>query len=660
MSSNQYLYRRASGTYFIRLCVPARLKSAVGKGEIHRTTGCRDYRLAKIVAAELAAHWHRAIQALERMDITKIKAGSIKLLGDGYVTLTEAAEALGATPLALANQLVTRRAHFFVETQGWRGWSVDDIYEALHHNHDELGQVEVVIDESRLGGLQAQVKFNGRLRIRYHDDVISIIKSDAPVGVCQFLLGPSPLRGFICDLPGQPITSQMLEVRQVDVEALRLGLANQVTPAMLAVASPPPRVSSDMLAAVDDSMKFSEFIVEYTKRKCGHLKHDQRRRRADQCQIFLDLMGDLRLAKIGRTTLRLFSDRIAKIPDERHNVKRKYRCPNASFSELIKLADEHNLPRLTINSQHRLLDGLSEIFDWAATESMMAKNPAKGLGGEVWKNSGATGTKPQDQRDPLSQDNLNQIFAATWFQKGTGEKTKIGKFYAYRPHYFWLPLLALLNGGRLNELSQLYLSDLPVIEGVACLDFNLSGADKMDVDEVASTAPRATDKSLKTVNATRIVPIHQTLLDLGLLDYADALRNKGHTRLFPELKFDKNKGYGKAAGSWFNERFLGIQLGIERNGRKCFHSMRHNFATVLGAASCEINTKSDFMGHARTGSQAEIRYDKGTLEKLKANIDAVTYSLPHIEKFNVKDGLQAVRDAVTLKESRGGGKLRGK
>jgi hypothetical protein len=217
-----------------------------------------------------------------------------------------------------------------------------------------------------------------------------------------------------------------------------------------------------------------------------------------------------------------------------------------------------------------------------------------------------------------------------------------------------------LNGGRLNELSQLYLSDLPVIEGVACLDFNLSGADKMDVDEVASTAPRATDKSLKTVNATRIVPIHQTLLDLGLLDYADALRNKGHTRLFPELKFDKNKGYGKAAGSWFNERFLGIQLGIERNGRKCFHSMRHNFATVLGAASCEINTKSDFMGHARTGSQAEIRYDKGTLEKLKANIDAVTYSLPHIEKFNVKDGLQAVRDAVTLKESRGGGKLRGK
>ena len=50
MASAQYLYRRESGIYFVRLCVPTRLKAAVGKGEIHRTTGCRDYRLAKIAA----------------------------------------------------------------------------------------------------------------------------------------------------------------------------------------------------------------------------------------------------------------------------------------------------------------------------------------------------------------------------------------------------------------------------------------------------------------------------------------------------------------------------------------------------------------------------------------------------------------------------------
>lgn len=112
MSGAQYLCRRPSGIYFVRLCVPARLKVAVGTGEIHRTTGCRDYRLAKIVAAELAAHWHPAIQALESMDITKIKAGSIKLLGDSYVTLTEAVTGPRASPLTLANELIARNVHF--------------------------------------------------------------------------------------------------------------------------------------------------------------------------------------------------------------------------------------------------------------------------------------------------------------------------------------------------------------------------------------------------------------------------------------------------------------------------------------------------------------------------------------------------------------------
>lgn len=142
MSSAQYLYRRASGTYYVRLCVPARLKDAVGHGEIHRSTGCRDFRLAKIVAAELAAHWHRSIQSLDRMDITKIKAGSIKLLGDGYVSLVEASNALGALPLILAQQLIAKQAPFSVEAIKWTGWPVADIYQALDHSYDDAGQLQ--------------------------------------------------------------------------------------------------------------------------------------------------------------------------------------------------------------------------------------------------------------------------------------------------------------------------------------------------------------------------------------------------------------------------------------------------------------------------------------------------------------------------------------
>ncbi len=153
----------------------------MGHGEIHRTTGCRDFRLAKIVAGELAAHWHRAIQALERMDITKIKAGSIKLLGEGHVTLTDAASALGTTPLTLARELIARHAPFSIMSDKWLGWAVADIYQALDHSYDELGQLEVVLDSEKLGGLQAQTKFSGRLQIRFHQEVLAVRVQDSEV-----------------------------------------------------------------------------------------------------------------------------------------------------------------------------------------------------------------------------------------------------------------------------------------------------------------------------------------------------------------------------------------------------------------------------------------------------------------------------------------------
>lgn len=188
VASAQCLYRRASGIYFVRLCVPTRLQAAVGKGEIHRTTGCRDYRLAKIVAAELGAEWHQAIRALERMDIGKIKAGSLRLLGEGFIPLDEAASELGTSAGTLATELSAFKAPFSIEARNWLGWPVENIHETLEHVFDELGQLEVVISENRLGGKGAQVRFTGRLTFRFPDEAVEIAQRTTSAGVCQFVV----------------------------------------------------------------------------------------------------------------------------------------------------------------------------------------------------------------------------------------------------------------------------------------------------------------------------------------------------------------------------------------------------------------------------------------------------------------------------------------
>jgi hypothetical protein len=80
------LYRRASGIHTVRLAVPSRLRSVVGRGEIHQSTGTRTLPVAKAVAAALIAHWREELLTLDRrgrMDIEKIVVCSPTFAGEG-------------------------------------------------------------------------------------------------------------------------------------------------------------------------------------------------------------------------------------------------------------------------------------------------------------------------------------------------------------------------------------------------------------------------------------------------------------------------------------------------------------------------------------------------------------------------------------------------
>lgn len=81
------LYRRTSGVYVVRLAVPERLRPAVGKREIHVSTGSRVLALAKTVAAGVLGHWREKFLDLERlqlMDVERLVAGSPELSIDSW------------------------------------------------------------------------------------------------------------------------------------------------------------------------------------------------------------------------------------------------------------------------------------------------------------------------------------------------------------------------------------------------------------------------------------------------------------------------------------------------------------------------------------------------------------------------------------------------
>jgi integrase len=79
-------------------------------------------------------------------------------------------------------------------------------------------------------------------------------------------------------------------------------------------------------------------------------------------------------------------------------------------------------------------------------------------------------------------------------------------------------LIALYTGARQAEIAQLRLSDLNKRDGIWV--FSISDAGE--------------EQRVKTRAAIRKVPVSQRL-DLGLVDYAEALRKHGQDRLFPDL-----------------------------------------------------------------------------------------------------------------------------
>jgi integrase len=414
-------------------------------------------------------------------------------------------------------------------------------------------------------------------------------------------------------------------------------------PASPAVPSSIATHSPDPITRRQGSKRFSDLFELYKQDRSW--REEQTRRMTTESGLFIDLMGDPGLGDIEKETVLEFARLLALLPTDLHDARRKYLRETGetkTLHELIELAKRDGLKRKSEETVKRHVGNLSQVLGYGFRAGLMHFNPASGY---KRGRSASAGSRPQDARHPFTPEELARIFSQDWFERGAGTVRTNG-FTHWRPHYYWLPLLGLLTGGRINELSQLYLDDIRQSEaGVWYLDFNLDGDKIEDVP----------DKSLKTVNAERVVPLHGELVRLGLPEYVERLRRAGHTRLFPELKRDAVKGYGKPAGSWFNERFLGDKLGIERNGMKTFHSFRHTFITALDRLELQERVIAQLAGHERGTTQSGIRYTKDrSADELAKNLAGLHFpALAGVAPFRINDALAAIKCAERQKVAAG-------
>ena len=128
-------------------------------------------------------------------------------------------------------------------------------------------------------------------------------------------------------------------------------------------------------------------------------------------------------------------------------------------------------------------------------------------------------------------------------------------------------------------------------------------------------------KELKTKNAQRLIPIHDTLIKLGLLDYWKDIVSSGEERLFPKLtKTEKSQKYGKSVGKCFCRMLETLDL---KDKTKIFHSLRHTFATRCIELGFDVKSLSEILGHASVNITMN-RYVHPSMELKKKNMQLLS------------------------------------
>lgn len=223
--------------------------------------------------------------------------------------------------------------------------------------------------------------------------------------------------------------------------------------------------------------------------------------------------------------------------------------------DLVALRDRLSEGRMP-STVNKLLVKLSAVLTWAKENGHLVNTYDKKL--KLTKGLEST-------RKAFSQTQVGQLM---------GYANKLPETSWKR----WLLSLGVITGGRLNEISQLTVSDIQTTE---------SGITVIHINEVGE------GKSIKNKRSERLVPLTNGAygFDLSAFSrYVETCKLSGSEAL-------AQIGY-KTAGEWANQQAIPAALGDTFTAGLTFHSLRHALASLMQAKGVPTVHAQAVMGHA--------------------------------------------------------------
>ena len=196
---------------------------------------------------------------------------------------------------------------------------------------------------------------------------------------------------------------------------------------------------------------------------------------------------------------------------------------------------------------------------------------------------------------------------------------------------FWLPLIAYAAGTRMEEAAQLKAEDVATVRGV-CVFLIRQGE----------------GQHLKNESSCRAIPIHSSLIALGLLELVARRRAEGQEWLFPNLARGTSRGRK-------SEVFSGNFTQYRRdNGlydpQRDFHSLRKDFNITMKRTGVGLEIRKRLLGH-RLEDVTEVHYDPegSPVEAFRDAVERVRLDISGIRRpFGADGGEIAARPTLRL------------
>lgn len=345
-------------------------------------------------------------------------------------------------------------------------------------------------------------------------------------------------------------------------------------------ANPAPRTAPAAVSKApieEDALPFADVVSRYFDEleRTNALAAKTEGEKRDALALLSELTEDKPPALMTKADAQEVKAVLFKLPKNRN------KNPKTRHLPLREMLEVSGIERIAARTMNVYLGHMQSLFTWAVSNGYASENIFSGL------RIKRTGRGANEGRRAFSAEQLRIMFA---------HLTERDSRLVTKDVHKWPALIGVFTGMRLNEIAQLEVQDIELHNEVWCINVTPDGED---------------NKRLKNSSSKRRVPVHDRLISSGFLEYHQAQKASGHTRLFPELTYSPQNGYGRNAGRWFNERFL-LELGLGGQGL-VFHCLRHTMITRLAQAGVDEPLLKALVGHSQTGMTFSTYFREGFL-----------------------------------------------